>query len=513
MKMSPQTLAIRIPAWFALVAVLANISVAPQLAYANGNANESAVQQTEQPKQKWYERGAGFVKRVSDRCSDALDKAPTPIRKLVRGLGWATLVIPASRSLSDPNRFHNILYKRPMMGTITASTGVALSYELNKHLLNPSDPWHNGQGSEWDMEMFGKRSFEIWFSFNTSNITRTALALQTDINPLVRFLLDWWASSVSYIIGTAVPDFMRAASTGSQELMTVSLAKSLFAVQWPVISRPIGQWLSIYLFSRFLTQQSFDRVKAPGFDLPAFVAEKQAALSVSETRIPELSAKATSARQALGYALRGRDINGKLPEQLTKNEVAGFREQAMIRTEGSRRIVPRQVLDRLNEWFTAREALRKERAKTKQLYAEIKWATWLRAGLNQEDAVSRPRRAMYQAMQQVVETTVGGSVLVLYLLLRDASVGESFDPSRLNQQGAGWLLKYGGFFPAMQDHSADLTADATPHQLAEVAADLQPVMEEQLEATPGLADAISEYVSHANPAEETMLLSTAAEAR
>jgi hypothetical protein len=384
------------------------------------------------------------IKSAREFCAAKLEKAPAPIRMAARGLGWATLVIPSVRTLSDSAKFYNIMFERPLMGLISTPAGVGVNYLLATLVGGSADPWRDGSGDGWNWGMFLRRTVENWWSFNSSNITRGSVALMTDKSPLVRFMLDYYGSAATYILGTAGYDLMRASSTGSSEIMTLAMAKVAFALQWPIISRPIGQWLTIYLFSSFPDVKILDQILRPGFDLDGFVAKKNQERDAINVQIPALH-----------------------------DDVVKTRAEFLWPTEGSR-------LNALNRYFAARERYRVMRSKAKGIEAQVKWAQKLRHGLTADQAVPRGRFLAYRAYKQVAETTVAISLLSLYFTLRDWSVGETYDPSRPNQSLVQHLFGDVAFNEALEQVDAGALIDGDSAKLADTIEHLQPHMDSQM---------------------------------
>ena len=170
--------------------------------------------------------------------------AVTTYRRLI-DIGWVTSAIPLFQAFGNETKFRHLLIERPSMGLVTTGAGV-----LATELITQKEPISLGHLIDVFPRLV-RTYIEQFFAFTTSNFPRNSVALNETLRKSQKLFFDYIFSVSYYSVTTGIADLSAAMATGFQERFVLAISKVLFSFVWPVISRPIGQATTIYLFSGF----------------------------------------------------------------------------------------------------------------------------------------------------------------------------------------------------------------------------------------------------------------------
>ncbi len=409
----------------------------------------------------------GFYKKVNHF-------AVTTYRRLI-DIGWVTSAIPLFQAFGNETKFRHLLIERPTMGLVTTGVGVVAT-----EFITQKEPISLGHLLDVLPRLL-RTYVEQFFAFTTSNFPRNSVALNESLKKSQKLFFDYIFSVSYYSVTTGIADLSAAMATGSQERLVLAISKVLFSFVWPVISRPIGQATTIYLFSGFPKVEQLKKTYESGFDLKNWNSSQN-------TIIQELSAKLDTVPKKIAEA----EENLKLVKA-AKNDLSLLKKVSIPNFD---RTPKRLRLSRAKRELAALKDLKtKLKTDLKSKKSEYFWINWLRKGLTPDQSVPKYKRYLYYNIRQAIDTAVGGSILVLYLILRGWSVGKEYDTSYPLQHVSSELIRlWNQLHEKMEVTVGDLNpSEVSVAELSQVVPQLEPELSNLVE-NPEFAKALDQEV-------------------
>ncbi len=181
------------------------------------------------------------------KAEEARTLAPAPRSRIQSALNFTgrylVPVVPVWEALKDADR-RSFIKEQIKMGVVTTPVSVTLGRLIS--------------GSVAIGEGWVRNVLEIFFSYQTTDVVRNAVATDPRVTENVRSWLNWYYSVVVYSAFTA-GDHLAKAETPAQKAFAYGLVT--YAMIWPIFSQRVKQYVLVpIMFGRFPKQTLLDKI-------------------------------------------------------------------------------------------------------------------------------------------------------------------------------------------------------------------------------------------------------------
>lgn len=258
-----------------------------------------------------------YLHKIADQTSETCESffyhfnlhIPEPVKKPLTFLGYASGLIPLTKTFQDPDKIFYVLFESPLIGFVTTPVSVIVANMLTGH----------GVHFDW---AFVNDSWEIYWTYQVANVIRNGVSLDTSLSGNARVWLNWWFSASITALGTAGGHLAHATN---QEALEHAYSLIAYSMSFPVFSQQISQRFFVPLFfSKFPKKSVLDQVKDPLKTTPELIAGQEVIIQDAEAEIKRLKADHTEASHHQGEMRRLEEM--LLSARFSKKWIQWFRE-------------------------------------------------------------------------------------------------------------------------------------------------------------------------------------------
>ena len=203
---------------------------------------------------------------------------PEPLKKPLTFTGYVTGVIPLAKTLQNKDKIFFVLLESPVTGLITTPVSVMVAQMLTKH------------GVHMDMAV-AKDMWEVYWTYQTGNIVRNGVSIDTSLTNGARSWLNWWFSASITALGTAGGKLAEATTLKAAE-HAYSLVT--YAMTWPLFSQQISQhFITPLLFSKFPKKSILDAISDSSRTTASLLEDQRILIKETESAISKLKSDPT----------------------------------------------------------------------------------------------------------------------------------------------------------------------------------------------------------------------------